>query len=99
MEPALVQLLRQAGADPTSFRPSRVTNRCYHGSVPGPKALDLWRRLRQLHPQTGWWPLIRQPDGDPDEQFGADPYDVEGALASIPSGTIDELLADRTQEM
>lgn len=98
MEPVLEQLLRQAGVDPTAFRPSRVTDRCYHGSVPGPKALDLWQRLRRLHPQTGWWPLIREAARSPDEQFGIDPYDVEDALASIPAGTIQELLEDPTRE-
>jgi hypothetical protein len=65
------------------------------GSVPGAKALPLWLALRDAHPDTGVWPVIRGDASDQREEFE---YDPAATLRGVPSGSVREVLRPRLEE-
>jgi hypothetical protein len=94
MNQIVLEIFKSHGEDASGFAPSTNAPNVLHGVVRGANALKLWSSLRDRFAETGLWPIIR---GD-FEDVDAFEHDPQAALASIPRGSMRELLAPRLRE-
>lgn len=92
---SLSKILVANGLNPESFTASADNEKIFRGELPAGRVMETWMKLARAASETKYWPIIR---GALHDDYEPIEFDADAILASVPAGSIREILKSRMEE-